>query len=95
MTIQSVLGSKSAEVFTIGATETVKGATEQMRQHGLSALVVKGDEAIKGIISDRRLAARGSCNLSSGVGPLVPCLVTVAPGDSVKRAMGTACGICP
>jgi len=30
MTIQGLLGSKSADVFTIRATETVKSAAEQM-----------------------------------------------------------------
>jgi CBS domain-containing protein len=60
MSIQGLMGSKSAEVFTIRATETVKSAAEQMRQHGVSALVVKGDEAITGMISDRDIVTRGA-----------------------------------
>jgi len=46
MTIQSLLGPNSAEVFAISTTETVKSAAEQMRQHGVTALVVTSGEAI-------------------------------------------------
>jgi CBS domain-containing protein len=92
MTIQSLLGPNSAEVFTIGATETVKSAAEQMRQHGVSALVVKSDEAINGIISDRDIvyavSRRGEAAISLAVSDLMShALVTVAPDDSLKRAM--------
>jgi CBS domain-containing protein len=93
MTIQSLLGSKSAEVFTIRATETVKSAAEQMRRHGIGALVVKGDDAIKGLISDRDIvyavSRRGEAAISLPVSDVMShSVVTVAPGDSLKRAMG-------
>jgi CBS domain-containing protein len=93
MTVESLLGSKSAEVFTIGATETVKSAAEQMRQHGISALVVKGDETIKGIVSDRDIvyavSRRGEAAISLAVSDVMShAVVTVAPSDSLKRAMG-------
>jgi CBS domain-containing protein len=93
MSIQSLLGSKSAEVFTIRATETVKSAAEQMQQHGVGALVVKGDDAIRGIISDRDIVCavsrRGEAAISRAVSEVMShALVTVAPGDSLKRAMG-------
>jgi CBS domain-containing protein len=92
MTIQSLLDPKSAEVFTIRATETVKSAADQMRQHGISALVVKSDKAIKGIISDRDIvyavSRRGEAAISLAVSDLMShAVVTVAPGDSLKRAM--------
>ena len=63
MSIQSLLGSNSAEDFTIHATDSVKSAAEQMRQHGITALVVKSDEALKGIY---RIAT--SCTRSRGAG---------------------------
>jgi CBS domain-containing protein len=93
MTIQGLLGSKSAEVFTIRATATVKSAAEQMRQHSISALVVKGDEDIKGIISDRDIvyavSRRGEAAISLAVSDVMShAVVTVSPGDSLKRAMG-------
>jgi CBS domain-containing protein len=93
MTIQSLLGPKSAEVFTIRATETVKSAAEQMRQHGIGALAVKGEDAIKGIISDRDIvyavSRRGEAAISLAVSDVMShAVVTVAPSDSLKRAMG-------
>ena len=93
MTIQSVLGPKGAEVFAIRATETVKSAAQQMRLHGISALVVKSDDAIKGIISDRDIvyavSRRGEAAISLAVSDVMShAVVTVAPGDSLKRAMG-------
>ena len=93
MTIQSLLGPKSAEVFTIDAIETVKSAAQQMRQHGIGALVVKSDEDIKGIISDRDIvyavSRRGEAAISLAVSDVMShAVVTVAPGDSLKRAMG-------
>jgi CBS domain-containing protein len=92
MTIQSLLGPNSAEVFTIGATETVKRAAEQMRQHGVTALVVKSDQAFKGITSDRDIvyavSRRGEAAISLAVSDLMShAVVTVTPGDSLKRAM--------
>jgi len=93
MTIQGLLGPKSAEVFTIRATETVKSAAEQMRLHGVSALVVKAGDAIKGVISDRDIvyavSRRGEAAISLAVSDVMSySVVTVAPGDSLKRAMG-------
>jgi predicted transcriptional regulator len=78
---------KSAEVFTIRATETVKGAAEQMRQHGVSALVVKGNEAIKGMISDRDIVYTvswlGAAAISLAVSAVMShAVVTVAPATA-------------
>jgi CBS domain-containing protein len=93
VTIQSPLGPKSGGVFTIRAIETVKSAAEQMREHDVSTLVVKGDEAIKVIISDRDIvyavSRRGEPAISVAVSDVMShAVVTVAPGDSLKRAMG-------
>ena len=92
MTIQGLLGPNSPEVFTISPTETVKTAAEQMRQHSITALMVKSDETIKGILSDRDIvyavSRRGEAAISLAVSHLMSrAVVTVAPGDSLKRAM--------
>jgi CBS domain-containing protein len=92
MTIQSLLRPNSAEVFTIRATETVKSAAGQMREHGITALVVKSDDAIKGLILDRDIvyavSRRGEAAISLAVLDVMShAIVTVAPGDSLKRAM--------
>ena len=93
MTIQSLLGSKSAEVFSIRTTDTVKSAAQQMRQHGITALVVEGDDAIKGLITDLDIvyavSRRGEAAISLTVSDVMShSVVTVAPSDSLKRAMG-------
>jgi CBS domain-containing protein len=93
MSIQGLLGSNSVEVFTIRATETVKSAAEQMREHGISALVVKSDAAIEGLISDRDIvyavSRRGEAAISSAVSDVLShTVVTVTPADSLTRAMG-------
>jgi CBS domain-containing protein len=92
MTIQGLLGPNSPEFFTISPTETVKSAAEQMRQHRITALMVKSDETIKGILSDRDIvyavSRRGEAAISLAVSDLMShAVVTVAPGDSLKRAM--------
>jgi CBS domain-containing protein len=70
----------------------VKSAAEQMRQHRITALMVKSDETIKGILSDRDIvyavSRRGEAAISLAVSDLMShAVVTVAPGDSLKRAM--------
>jgi CBS domain-containing protein len=92
MTIQGFLGPNCAEVFTIRATETVKSAAERMQQHDITALMVKSDETIKGILSDRDIVCavsrRGEAAISLAVSDLMShAVVTVAPGDSLKQAM--------
>jgi CBS domain-containing protein len=55
MSIQNILDRNRAEVITIRATETVKSAADRMREHGIAALVVKSDDAITGLISEREI----------------------------------------
>jgi CBS domain-containing protein len=93
MTIQGLLDPNSSEVFTISPTETVKTAAEQMRQHSITALMVKSGETIKGILSDRDIvyavSRRGEAAISLAVSDVMShSIVTVAPNDSLKRAMG-------
>ena len=93
MTIQSLLGPNGAEAVAIGATETVRRAAEQMRQHGVTALVVKSDQACKGIISDRDIvyavSRRAEAAISLAVSDVMShAVVAVTPVDSLKRVMG-------
>ena len=92
MTIQNILDRKGIEVITIRATETVKIAVDRMRAHGIAALVVKSGDAITGLISERdivhALSRHGEGVLSTAVSDVQSqAIVTVAPGDSFKRAM--------
>jgi CBS domain-containing protein len=92
MTIQNILDRKGSKVFTIRPTATVKNAVDQMRERGVAALVVKSGDAIAGIVSERDVVSAisrfGEHALSMTVKDVLTLtIITIAPGDSIKRAM--------
>jgi CBS domain-containing protein len=91
MSIQSILDRNRAEVVTIGPTDTLKSAADQMRAHNIAALVVKSGAAV-GLISDREIVHAVSRNgeraLHMAVREVVTHpTITIAPEDTLKRAM--------
>ena len=80
-----------AEGVTIGPTDTLKSAADQMRAHNIAALVVKSGAAV-GLISDREIVhavpRNGAHALHMAVREIVnhP-TITIAPEDTLKRAM--------
>ena len=63
-----------------------------MREHGIAALAVKSGDVIKGLISERDIvqavSQHGERALSMAVLDVAThAIVTVAPSDSLKRAM--------
>lgn len=92
MTIQNILDRKGRRVFTIPPTATVKNAIDELRERGVAALVVKTGDAILGIVSERNVVSAvsrfGEQALSMTVTDILTLIIaTVAPGDSIKRAM--------
>jgi CBS domain-containing protein len=92
MSIQNILDRKGAEVITICATETVRSAADRMRERSIAALVVKSDEAITGLITERdivqTISRHGERALAMAVLDVATHVaITVAPGDTLKRAM--------
>jgi|SRR5580700_5061827 CBS domain-containing protein len=92
MTIQNILDRKGTKVFTIRPTATVRNAADQMRERGVAALVVESGGAIMGIVSERdivnAMSRFGEHALSMSVKEILTlAIVTVTPGDSIKRAM--------
>jgi CBS domain-containing protein len=92
MTIQNILDRKGTKVFTIRPTATVRNAADQMRERGVAALVVESGGAIMGIVSERdivnAMSRFGEHALSMSVKEVLTlAIVTVTPGDSIKRAM--------
>jgi CBS domain-containing protein len=92
MSIQNILDSKGATVITVRSTETIKGAADRMRLHTIAALVVKSDDAVTGLISDRdiidAISRYGGAALSMSVSDFAThAKITVSPDDSLKRAM--------
>jgi CBS domain-containing protein len=92
MSIQNILGGNGADVFTIRMTETVKSAANRMREHGISALVVKSDDAVTGLITERDIVHAVSWYGEKAISMTVldvmsHVMISVAPGDGYKRAM--------
>ena len=95
MSIQDILDRKSrkgTEVITIQANEPVRSAVNRLRYHGIAALVVKTDDVITGLISERdivyAISDHGEKALSMPVREVAPrAIITVTPTDTVKRAM--------
>ena len=92
MTMQNILDRKGSKVFTIHPSATVKNAIDEMRERGVAALVVKTGDAILGIVSERNVVSAvsrfGEQALSMTVTDILTLIIaTVAPGDSIKRAM--------
>ena len=91
MSIQSILDRNRAEVVTIGPSDTLKSAADQMRTHNIAALVVKSGAAV-GLISDREIVHAVSRNGERALHMAVLEIVThpaitIAPDDTLKRAM--------
>jgi len=92
MSIQGILDRKGAGVVTIRASASVKYAADEMRSRGISALVVKTDGRIVGIVTDRdivgAISRHGAAALSLPVTDvLAQGMITVRPSDTAKQAM--------
>jgi len=92
MSIQAILYQKGESVETIAPDASVKDAAESLKDENIAALVVTKGDAILGIVSEREivhaLSAHGERAASMKVADvLVRDFATVAPGDSLKRAM--------
>ena len=92
MSIQAILYDKGSNVATIAPGASVKSAAQRLREQNIAALVVRSGDAVLGLISEREivhaLAGHGerSCGLTVGE-VMARDIVTVAPQDSLKRAM--------
>jgi len=95
MRVSGILATKGTTVATIAPRASVAEAADELRLHGIGALVVSPDGlTIDGIISERdlvrALAERGERILSEPVTRLMTTEVwTCAPEDSVEHLMRT------
>jgi CBS domain-containing protein len=91
--ISSLLAGKGEAVATITADMTVTAAVDQLRAHGIGALVVSSDgEHIDGILSERDivrgLAGQLGALLDEPVGAIMTTTVfTASPDDEVESIM--------
>jgi CBS domain-containing protein len=95
MRVSGILAAKGATVATIAPHASVAEAADELRLHGIGALVVSADgRGIDGIVSERdlvrALAERGERIMSEPVSQLMTVEVwTCAPEDSVEHLMRT------
>ncbi|MFN8586858.1 MAG: CBS domain-containing protein [Candidatus Eisenbacteria bacterium] len=56
--VQSILGRKGREVFTIGSADTALAAAERMNQRAVGGLVVVEEGRVAGIVTERDILRR-------------------------------------
>jgi CBS domain-containing protein len=89
MGVQNIL---RPDVITIRADESLQGAANRMHHHRIAALVVKTDDAVTGLISERdiihAISRHGPKALTMTVQDIASrSIIMIAPADTVKRAM--------
>jgi len=92
MSIQAILYQKGEAVETIAPDASVKDAAASLKDENIAALVVTKGDAILGIVSEREivhaLSRHGERVAAMKVADvLVRDFATLAPEDSLKRAM--------
>lgn len=93
MSIQAILYEKGSSVACIAASATIKAAADKLRERNIAALIVKHGNTVLGIVSEREivqaLSLHGAAAAEMTVADiLLRDVVTIAPEDSLKRAMG-------
>lgn len=93
MRVAGILAYKGSDVATIAPNATLADAADQLRRHGIGALVVSSDgRHIDGIVSERDivcgLATDGGCALQDPVSAVMTTDVrTCEPHDSAEDLM--------
>jgi CBS domain-containing protein len=92
MSIQAILYQKGEHVETIAPDASVKDAAASLKDQNIAALVVTTGDDVLGIVSEREivhaLSRHGERSAAMKVADvLVRDFATVAPEDSLKRAM--------
>lgn len=95
MRVSNLLTAKGSSVATIPSDASVASAVEELRRHGIGALVVSSDRKhIEGIVSERdivrALADRAEDLLVSPVSSIMSRTVTTcSPDDEIESLMST------
>ena len=91
-TLQRLLDKKGHEVYSIQANQTVYEAIAEMDQRNVGGLIVKDDEKIVGIITERdytrKVILKGRSSKETPVEAIMTRdLVSVTPEHTVQQAM--------
>lgn len=91
-TIQQLLDAKGREVWTVGPDDSVYTAIERMAKRHVGALVVKQNEAVVGIVSERDYARKvilqGRSSRNTPVSDIMTARVIYThPGATISECM--------
>ncbi|MCH7686239.1 MAG: CBS domain-containing protein [Planctomycetes bacterium] len=91
-TLQRLLNKKGQEVYSIQANQTVYEAIAEMDQRNVGGLIVKDDEKIVGIITERdymrKVILKGRSSKETPVEAIMSRdLVSVTPEHKIQQAM--------
>ena len=91
-TLQRLLNNKGQEVYSIQANQTVYAAIAEMDQRNVGALIVKKDETVVGIVTERdytrKVILKGRSSKETRVEAIMSRdLVTVTPEHKIQEAM--------
>lgn len=95
MNVSNLLTAKGSAVATIAPDASVAAAVDELRRHGIGALVVSTDRRhIEGIVSERdvvrALAERATTLLEEPVSSIMSTTVTTcSPDDQIEWLMST------
>lgn len=92
-TVASVLESKGSDIYSIGPSDPVYAALQEMAEHKVGALVVLDGDSLVGVISERDFSRE---MLTADVGPrdmrvsdiMTKDVHTVSPDSTVMDCMG-------
>ncbi|PIQ63548.1 MAG: histidine kinase [Bacteroidetes bacterium CG12_big_fil_rev_8_21_14_0_65_60_17] len=92
MTIKLILNRKGRDVWSVAPTDSVYAAIERMAEKGVGALVVKEQDALVGIISERdyarKVILKGKASRETRVSEVMTASVITAPeSTSIDDAM--------
>ena len=92
ITIRQLLATKSQDLYTVSASDTVAAALDLLARHRIGALMVMEGEQLEGILSERdcalKVTMRGRMATEVTVGEIMTrSVITVLPSQPLEDCM--------
>jgi len=92
ITIRQLLATKSQDLYTVSASDTVAAALELLARYRIGALMVMDGEQLEGIVSERdcalKVTMRGRAAAEVEVGEIMTrSVITVLPSQPLEDCM--------
>lgn len=92
ITIRQLLATKSQDLYTVSASDTVAAALELLARYRIGALMVMDGEQLEGIVSERdcalKVTMRGRAAAEVQVGEIMTrSVITVLPSQPLEDCM--------